>query len=153
MKITHRQRACIRAFTLIHMVVIMPMIGIFLFIASHVFITNNTLVKQSVSYEERLTRADLALNQLRTDAWLSTSAKLSDDGLTLNTPTKTITWRLDEPTGDLERAADDSPQSTRRYEGVSADALMHTPHGVVVTLAGEQYFCPRAAVSAHGEKP
>lgn len=141
-----------RGMTLMHMLVAMPLIAVFLVIASKLFITNNTMLKVSVADQERLGRTDIAVHQLRRDAWTADQATVEDDRLSLRHGPATTLWRLEDD-GMLTRTApeaDEHANPVRRYEGLGTVTFERVPGGVVLILDDERYLCPLAAAEGVG---
>lgn len=72
-----------RGFTLMHMMVAIPLLAVFMLIGSKLFISNNQLLKEAGHSEERLIHTDHALGLLREDVWLSTAVQANDQTLVI----------------------------------------------------------------------
>ena len=128
-----------RGFSLLHMLVAMPLFMVFLYLASRLYITNQKIFTQSAESAERITRIDAAVHQLRIDAWLSSEARVTAESLTLVHRDTERTWRI-EPDDGLTRAESSDPQAIKRFNDIAVTAIKKEAGGVTVEIAGELYF-------------
>lgn len=155
----HRHPAIPRArrahgFTLLQMVIVLPLLGVFMVAGSQLFIINNTLMKETTAAQERLGRADAAVHRLRLDVMtLSNHPVDGDRALLFEVPgVGEVYWRVDD-NGDLTRSVvsgeqADTPQ--RRYTELGTVRFDRAAGSVVLWIGDERYLCPLGSAPPAG---
>ena len=129
-----------RGFTLMHMMVALPLLAVFLLIGSKLFISNNQLLKEAGRSEERLIHTDHALSLLREDVWRSTGVQANDQTLILQQEDQTIRWTFDQE-GSLLRVSP-SGETSHRFRNIGAAGFEREGLAVVAAFADDAYLCP-----------
>lgn len=132
----HRPR---QGFTLMHMMVAIPLLATFLYIGSKLFITNNQLLAEAERADNRAIQTDYALGLLRKDVWLSTSMQVDEQRLTINQDDTQVQWVVDEQ-GSLTRTAG-TGQARQTFADVEAARFDVRYSALVVEIGGERYLC------------
>lgn len=125
-------------FTLLHMLVVMPLLGVFLLVATQVFNHAVALTKEARLKEERTAHFDHALRQLRRDVWGAIE-------LTAGSPQRVemttaggerITWTAPDAGEAMHRTVNDA--AARRFGfPTTASFRVDGPTLVLVTDEGE----------------
>ena len=142
------RRARHRAFTLMHMLVVFPLLSIFLIIGSKLFISNTQLLKQSAVAQERLTRTDSAVHHLRLDTWHSVVVTMGPNRLVLQQAEAKITWQI-LPGGALQRTVNDREEASKHFADIKASIFKKHSLAVLIVINDERYMCPFSS-QAHG---
>ncbi|MEX2388336.1 MAG: hypothetical protein WD534_10675 [Phycisphaeraceae bacterium] len=96
-----------RGATLIDMLALMALLGVFMLMTGHLFTQAMTLTRDGARYEHDVTQIDALVRHLRQDVWQASAFDAVDEHaleLTLDEPTR-ITWRITRETSEMgERA-------------------------------------------------
>ncbi|MEM6259496.1 MAG: hypothetical protein AAGI37_14525 [Planctomycetota bacterium] len=139
-----------RGFTLMHMLVALPLLSVFLFIGSKLFITNNQLFREADNAEQRLIHTEQALKMLYTDIWLSAGLQLKDNRLTVKQSGGDIRWEIDR-SGGLTRIGLNG-KTRHNFNGIGTTAIEIRNNAVSLVLRQGTFLCPtsRAIVTTTG---
>jgi type II secretory pathway pseudopilin PulG len=145
-----RNRSGQAGFTLLHVVIALPLLMIFLILGSKLFITNQGMLSAAAQAEEQLNRTDAALHTLRSDVWTASSATLSPTALSLDGVSGSTRWSIDDA-GTLTRTDPSSDVLPIVFNGVAAQSFEAQPGVIIVRLADETYVVPiDAPVTSQG---
>lgn len=133
-----------RGFTLLHVLVAMPLIVVFMVFGTRLFLSNTKMLQQTADDRERLARTDMVLHRLRLDAWLSLQVTVDGRRLILEQPNDRVTWQIDEQ-GGLTRSVAGDTEHPLKIEGLDATTFGFTAGAVAIELGGERYLCPLGA--------
>lgn len=139
-----------RGFTLLHVLTAMPLLVVFIFIGSKLFLANYAMLNEAAHSREQLTRTDAVVHKLRLDAWRSTDSTIRDGQLTLTTAQGAITWRRTDE-GGLERTGYGASDPPEVYKHLGVTGFASRPGAIVLTIGDERLLCPMGAIRSTGE--
>jgi type II secretory pathway pseudopilin PulG len=132
---TRRTPSNRRAFTLLELLGMLALLGVFMLISGQLFLMTTKLDRSSREQADQIARADNLLRLLRRDVWSATAMQTGESGLQLTTsPGQTIEWNFDSQ-GTLTRTAGSQSINWKAMPSFRFD--VHGPLVTVVVAAGK----------------